>query len=380
MDEFLIPYAAQREELDREMIRLMKPHVQIIKEWDKQVLPYFMGEYISYRLLKRNGLLEKYLDHKAIQRRPAEDKEFLQILVSKAAQFAFIKLLQSPAPDFFQALDLFTGEEILLYSPSLQKSSVHDQAQMWFVLRVWNGKCWTCYGLNICLSGLTPDDIYFYASEMDPAVDSDEEIMAHVHAHPFHYFLLYDVSHVPDILTGGIPMRFVTSEDPASFPDQPNISETFECEVRDAILQMTLLAKEGEQPDKLIGTAYLDEEQKTLYRVAYSEKNFDRLTTALNAAGFDIPDEPILSVAPLMLELAERVLMRKIPLHPFEELFDDAVKIGEDPTDGMNRFMDALIPSLNAGTKPDIAQLARDNNIPLETAEAVYQHYLNLLK
>ncbi len=72
--------------------------------------------------------------------------------------------------------------------------------------------------------------------------------------------------------------------------------------------------------------------------------------------------------------------MRKIPLHPFEELFDDAVKIGEDPTDGMNRFMDALIPSLNAGTKPDIAQLARDNNIPLETAEAVYQHYLNLLK
>jgi hypothetical protein len=175
-------------------------------------------------------------------------------------------------------------------------------------------------------------------------------------------------------------MRFVTSEDPASFPDQPNISETFECEVRDAILQMTLLAKEGEQPDKLIGTAYLDEEHKTLYRVAYSEKNFDRLTTALNAAGFDIPDEPILSVAPLMLELAERVLMRKIPLHPFEELFDDAVKIGEDPTDGMNRFMDALIPSLNAGTKPDIAQLARDNNIPLETAEAVYQHYLNLLK
>jgi hypothetical protein len=172
MDEFLIPYAAQREELDREMIRLMKPHVQIIKEWDKQVLPYFMGEYISYRLLKRNGLLEKYLDHKAIQRRPAEDKEFLQILVSKAAQFAFIKLLQSPAPDFFQALDLFTGEEILLYSPSLQKSSVHDQAQMWFVLRVWNGKCWTCYGLNICLSGLTPDDIYFYASEMDPAVDT----------------------------------------------------------------------------------------------------------------------------------------------------------------------------------------------------------------
>jgi hypothetical protein len=300
--------------------------------------------------------------------------------VSKAAQFAFIKLLQSPAPDFFQALDLFTGEEVLLYSPSLQKSSVHDQAQMWFVLRVWNGKCWTCYGLNICLSGLTPDDIYFYASEMDSAVNTDEEIMADVHAHPFHYFLLYDVSHVPDILTGGIPMRFVTSEDPASFPDQPNISETFECEVRDAILQMTLLAKEGEQPDKLIGTAYLDEEQKTLYRVAYSEKNFDRLTTALNAAGFDIPDEPILSVAPLMLELAERVLMRKIPLHPFEELFDDAVKIGEDPTDGMNRFMDALIPSLNAGTKPDIAQLARDNNIPLETAEAVYQHYLNLLK
>ncbi|MFN9801000.1 MAG: hypothetical protein ACK54P_13375, partial [Bacteroidota bacterium] len=89
---------------------------------------------------------------------------------------------------------------------------------------------------------------------------------------------------------------------------------------------------------------------------------------------FDRPDEPTVSVAPQMFSLASEVLKRKIILNPHGDLFDDEEldEEGELFLAKLNALSEELALLVNQHIKPDLAALADEFELPLDTARHLY--------
>jgi hypothetical protein len=384
IDQFLVDLAARKNNNEVQMIRELKPFTSIVKKWDEEVVPYFMGEYLILQILKKDGLIHSYLNHASVLKRPAAEQELLHLLAKEPAVFSFFTILSNPSPDFFTALDLFTAEEFLFYSPTTQKTPEEERKAMWFTLRASIGPCWLFYGINISLPGLTPDDIYFYATEIDAAVETNEDIMAQVHHKPFHYFMLFDLNYYPALSIQHQHMRFVTADDVTELPPEEELQRYFDIEKREKIIRMILFDEEKEDGGRpVVGEAYYNLQSGELHRSAFSLSHFEVLTEELKKAGFDIPDEPTVSVAPQMLSFAAEVLKRQITFNPYGDLFDDDDELDEEGElfmAKMNALTDELAVLINQHITPDLDALADEFELPRDTARHLYNAMTSSLK
>jgi len=71
-----------------------------------------------------------------------------------------------------------------------------------------------------------------------------------------------------------------------------------------------------------------------------------------------------------MMFAMEAILKRKINLNEYETWFPEQVDnpMPLEDLDKINRFMQLLLPYINAGTQPDLSSLARQSGIEPETA------------
>lgn len=384
IDQFLVDLAGRKNNNEDKMLRALKPFASIVKKWDDEVVPYFMGEYLILQILQKDGLIHSYLNHASVLKRPAAEQEFLHLLAKEPAVLSFFTILSNPSPDFFTALDLFTGEEFMFYSPATQQTPEEERKGMWFTLRANIGPCWLFYGININLPGLTPDDIYFYATEIDPEVETNEDLMAQAHSKPFHYFMLFDLNYYPALTMQQHHMRFVTADDVTNLPPKKELEARFETETREQVTRMILLGEEEENGARTVtGEAFFDRGTGELHRSAFSIAQFDMLTEELKKAGFDIPDEPTVSVAPQMLSFAGEILKRQIILNPYGDLFDDDDELDEEGEllmAKMNAFTSELAVLINQNITPDLDALADEFELPHDSARHLYNAMTSQVK
>lgn len=112
-----------------------------------------------------------------------------------------------------------------------------------------------------------------------------------------------------------------------------------------------------------------------------TERGFDALTQKLNDCGFGLPAEPQIRVHPTMLVTAERILNTKLELNPYEKLFntDSSPEVKEE-FEKMNLFLQLALPAINAGRKPDIAELAKQAGVDVSLAEQLVANTMEKVK
>ena len=142
IDDFLIPYAAQREQLEREMDARLARFRRVAQALQPGWVNFFKAQYIGHRVFKKEGLIKKYMNHAALKELNPDERKFLTDQASVAWRFSFSMITGTPAPDFYQMEDVFSGEIFLLYSPSVSKTLKEGGTSLWFNLIGFNGHCW----------------------------------------------------------------------------------------------------------------------------------------------------------------------------------------------------------------------------------------------
>lgn len=370
VDQFLIYYAAQREKLEREMDGKLLRYHGAGERISESARGYLKAEYIAFKIFKTGGYVSKYLNHVAIKNLPVEQYELLTLYAQTPWRLSFSFILNNPAPDFFEVEDIFSGEVYLLHSPSIQKTPDFEN-RTWLMLLGYNGKCWQAYGLNIGFKSFLADDIYFFATEINPAIEGPEMLMKEVERNPFPFFFLLSYSEMPTIVSRGHELRMYVSTDEQNTFESSSWKSSFTLKQKNNVLQLKL-KRMGEFPHYAV--AYYDEKEKQLIRTSMTEKGFDKLTQALTQTGMDLPTEATISVAAGMVTAAKEILGREIVLNPYQNLFNENSSIAKDEElDKLNRFLDLAIPAFNKNEQVDIRELSRKAGLDESVAEKVWE-------
>src|SRR3546814_12868247 len=82
--------------------------------------------------------------------------------------------------------DVFTSQKFLLYSTGVTQILSEHPVALWFNLIAFNGMCWQSYGPIGHYQSFRPDDIRYYASELNPRewFEKDAELLENVERNP----------------------------------------------------------------------------------------------------------------------------------------------------------------------------------------------------
>ncbi len=370
IDEFLIYYAADREKLEGEMdgkLRRYRPTADRIPE---DSMGYLKAEYIAFKIFKTGGYISKYLNHSAIKNLPVEQYELLALNAQIPWRLSFSCVLNNPAPNFFVMEDVFSGEVYLLHSPSIQKTPDLEN-RTWLILLGYNGKCWQTFGLNIGLKNFLADDFFFFATEINPAIENSEMLLKEVEHNPFPFFFLLLYSEVPSVVSRGHEIRmFQSIDDLDSFP-AADLAHSFTMKKKDDVLQLKL-KRMGGFPH--FAVAYFDEREKQLIRTSMTEMGFDKLSEALSQNIKHLTAEATIAVSTGMMVAAKEILGKKIVLNQYEDMFTaDSDKSNKEELVKLNRFLDMAISAFNKGGQIDIKELSEIAGIDHAIAQGLWE-------
>lgn len=97
IDDFLLHYAAAKDNLAREFDQRVATYKHITQQLDISWVNMLKSQYIVHRVFKADGLLRKYLNHAEIKRRPSDEQEFLKAQVAQPWRFSFSMIIENPA-------------------------------------------------------------------------------------------------------------------------------------------------------------------------------------------------------------------------------------------------------------------------------------------
>lgn len=367
VDEFLLYYAAAKDNLAREFDQRIATYRHITQELDPSWVRRLKSQYIIHRVFKTDGLLRKYLNHVEIKRRPADEQEFLKEHMAHPWRFTFSVIIENPEADFYRMQDVFTGEVLLLYSRSTTEVLKECPVSLWFNLIGYNGACWQTFGPVIGYQSFDEDDIFFFATELNPLIEDEQTLLQDVERNPVPYMMLLTGSRLPVTFNEKDELFMLYSEHDLPSLAAEKLKEDFTIVYKDGVYRLSL--KKWEEPPHL-AVAYYDEGEGLLVATSTTERSFDALTQKLNQHGIGISPEPGIRVHPTMLVTAEKILRKEIQLNPYDELFTgESSPEAKAELDKLNVFLGLALPSINEGKKPDVEALARQAGIDVAVAE-----------
>lgn len=371
IDEFLIHYAAQRDNLEREIRKHLSRYRHVISEmpedWDEMI----KTQYVCHRIFKHNGLINKYLNHSAIKNLSTYKREFLQQQAQYPWRFSFSIITHNPAQHFFEMEDVFRHEKFLLYSESITNLLEEEGYTLWFNLIGYNGACWQSYGPVNGYKSFEPDDIFFFATELHPDkfFEYDEDIAEDVENNPVPYMMLLAGANYPCAVNRNEQIVEIMAQYDTDRFDSRKLEQDFTIESSRDVYGLVLNG--WDHPH--FATAYYDEKEQLLTLYAMTDRGFEALVDTLNKYGYHLSREPEVRINPSMRTTAEEILKKQIQLHPYEDLFaeEDVPPEEQEETDKINYMMELALPEINAGKQPDIDALAREADLDVETAREI---------
>lgn len=375
LDEFLLYYAAQRESLDKEMDQRLLPFRHVIKGLGNEWINLIKAQYIGHRIFKKNGFIKKYLNHVAIKELLPHQRNFLEQQSVIPWKYSFSRITGNPAPDFYEMEDAFTEESYLIFSPSITQILSKERILLWFNLIGFNGACWETYGPVSGFSSFESDDIFFFATELNPTIDSDEALMADVENNPMPYLMLICGSRYPLTMHGEEEILQVITEQSLEVFDTSEIKKEFKVGYARGVYRLEI--EPWSEPPHL-AQAFYDEDQKKLVLNSFTDRGFNALVSKLNKYGLRLPTAPDIRVRLQMLICIKHILGKEIQLNPYEALFNIEPDLAtKHEMEKLNRLLALALPEINAGREPDFRTLAKEVGVEEETAKELLKHVLN---
>ena len=378
IDDFLLHYAAAKDNLAREFDQRVATYKHITRQLEASWVNMLKSQYIVHRVFKADGLLRKYLNHAEIKRRPSDEQEFLKAQLAQPWRFSFSIIVENPAPDFYRMNDVFSGESFLLYSRSTTQTLKEQTPLLWFNLIAFNGACWQTFGPVSSYQSFDEDDIFFFATEVNFHIEGEEMLRQDVERNPIPYMLLLTGSRLPVTYNKKDELLILSSEHDLETLGTEPLKENFKVEYNPGVYRLSLKRWDGPPH---FAVAYYDEGGAVLMLTSMTERGFDALTQKLNDYGLSLPAEAQIRIHPTMLATAERILMSKLELNPYDNLFatESSPEVKEE-IEKMNLFLRLALPAINAGRKPDIAALAKQAGVDVTLAEQLVANTLENVK
>ena len=238
--------------------------------------------------------------------------------------------------------------------------------RLWFNLIMFNGSCWQTFGPVVFFQGFDPDDIFFFATELNPAIETEEDLMADVEENPIPYLMLIHASLGTRIINGKDEFVQVVADHPLEIFQGEGLRKDFTLEYAKGVYR---ISNDPWSDPPHFATAYYIENRKTLMLTAMTDRGFANLVKKLNGHGFDIPAEPDIHVHLPMLTAIKDILGKEQHLDPYEKLFQPKSTASEnDMMDKLNHLLQLALPYINSGKAPDIEALAKEAGVDPETA------------
>ncbi len=366
IDNFLIPYAANKNRLDRDFRMKLGPYQHIASGLQQEWINMFITQYIAHRLFRKDGLITKYLNHSSLIKLTSNDVNQLQKQAENPWRFSFSEILSSPAENFYLMMDIFTSDIFLLYSPGITNILDSQLVQLWFNLIGYNGVCWQTFGPILPYSSFESDDIFYFATTLNPEIETEEDLFEDLESNPIPYMMLISGSQWPAIFHKNDRVMHLISEFDADDINTEILQKDFKIEYNEGVYRLSL-KRWGGNPH--FSVVYYDENEKILIPSAMTERGYETLITRLNQYGLELPGEPFIRVSPSMLSTCNKIFRTDMPLNEYDSLFTkETNETDSGQLDGLNAFLGEYFTAINAGHTPNIEKMAKKAGIDLETA------------
>jgi len=375
----LMYYGAQKNRLSQRFDQLAKKHKRVFNRLDPSNQGLFKSQFIIHEIFKRGGLIHKYLNHTQIKRLPQDVFDYLQKQAEVPWRFAYWYIRSSPSPDFFEAVDVFTGEEFLLFSPGVSRTLMDSNIATFGGLINSNGSCYQTFGPLMGLMSFKADDIFFYAGELDPLVESIDDLTELIEKELFSFILLSAFSAIPMVQHKGDEILSVSSA--IEFSDfEVDIWQTdFRVEYSKGVFKMSMREIEAFPH---FGCVYWGENEEELMVSAMTDIGYLTLVKCLAKLGIEAPLEPDIRLHLSMKMAINDILGYEVDLVPYEEIFQN--RSDENDTspemNTLNDFLKMLIPAVNSNKEVDIDRMISETGADPKVAKAVYEDLIKKLE
>jgi hypothetical protein len=380
VDEFLINYAADMDRIDLEFEAAVKKHPTASGQLKRPDLNLMKSGFIAHRIFQPGGLIHKYLKHSAIRNLSAEEYDFLEFQRDHPWRYSFAEIIDSPEKNLHQMVDVFSNEVYMLYSPGMAKTYQEQKRTGWLNLIGFNGICWQTFSCMFSFRNFQPDDIFFFATELNQSIEDDDDLIHELARNPFPFLMLFTGAEIPGIKHKNHDIKRCLSNDPLPAFHTVGFEMDFTLGWNNGVYRLKH-KKLGDFPH--FAHAYYDEEKQLMMRSTMTEYSFAVLTKSLKKAGYALEEEPDIIVSVLMLTNAGNILEKKIEIDPYEHLFytpNDEDQKNSEVIDKMNHFIQKITPHLNEGTKYDIKALAEEAGLSLEEAKNIVKVMKNKIR
>lgn len=367
VDEFLIYYAAERNNLEKDMNQQFATYKHITQNFQSEWVNMLKSQYIAHKIFKKGGLIRTYLNHPALNKLKSDERKYLEFQAENPWRFSFSVIKGNPDENFFEMEDVFKEEEFLIYSPGMTETLKTQPAILWFNMIAFNGSCWQSYGPIGAYRSFEPDDIFFFATELRPDIENEEELLENLENNPLPYMMLLCGANYPLIANKKDQMLHVMAEYDIENLDTKNLTAGFKTEYNKGIYRLSL-KKWSKHPH--FAQAYYNEKNKTLTLSSMTDRGFKALVKGLNEYGYDFASDPFVRVNLTMLKTASDILKRKIDIIEYDHLFSkESSPATKEGIEKLNMFLNLAMPEINAGLQPDIDALVAKAGIDSDTAK-----------
>ncbi len=370
IDDFLIYYAAVLYKLDRTMTEAFAAYRHVTNELEKEWVNRLKAQYLAHQVFKSGGLIRKMLPHAELKKFGRTEMEFLEQHARQPWLFCFSRIIENPATDFFGMEDILTGDQFLLFSPGISDTNKSQTTSVWFNLIGFNGFCWQSYGPIGAYKSFEPDDIFFFATELDRKIEAEEDIVKSIDRNPLPYMMLLSGANYPITVHKQDQIIQAYSEYPVDKVDTVALKKSFTSEYSHEVYRFTL-KRWGGHPH--FAQFYFDENKKIVLLTASTDRGFLALVDAINQFGYRFSEEPDIRVNMSMLITSEKILRKKIRLNKYDDLFHvESSPEEKESLNKVNYFMSLILPDINSGRVPDIEKYAAKADLDIETARNFY--------
>ena len=101
IDEFLIYYAAGRNNLEQEMNQKFAVYKHITSKFPNELINRLKAQYIAHKVFRQDGLIKSYLNHSALKNLPNKERNYLETQAQHSWKFSFSIIKNNPAENFY---------------------------------------------------------------------------------------------------------------------------------------------------------------------------------------------------------------------------------------------------------------------------------------
>ncbi|HUX56430.1 MAG TPA: hypothetical protein VMV77_05620 [Bacteroidales bacterium] len=374
IDEFLLYYAAERNNLEHEMDQRFESYKHITRKFQKEWINRLKAQYIAHKVFKKDGLIKSYLSHTALKELDIKERNWLKFQAEQPWRFSFSVIKNRPAESFFIMQDVFSDQEFLLYSPGVTNTLKDQSVILWLNLIAYNGACWQSFGPIGGYKSFEPDDIFYFATELKPDIEDEQELLANLEYNPVPYMMLLSGANAPLIYNKEDQLVHVMAEYDLDTINTKSLTKSFKTEYNKGVYRLSLKRWSGPPH---FSQSYFDENKKIILLSSMTDRGFRVLAEGLNEYGYNFSADPFLRVNLSMISAASDILKRKIRLNDYEDLFSiETSPADQENLDKLNTLFRLVLPDINAGREPDIEALAVKAGVDIKTARDLIKHIM----